>query len=438
MKRFIKTRIFKVLIAIIVTLAFLCAIAIYINPYRSTTSWNSMENTLPINEKLTVEEAHAELKYLITLIKDRHFSAVNSLPEKVLSQYNEETQNMPEHPTVLDVWQSGSRILKQLDDAHSAMYYYCDDKKLLNIDFKLSGGELICSSSSRKGQRLVKINDIEVKDLYKRFLSQFSYENIYYAEHNFPKYLRRSSGLNWLGVECYDKVQLTFSNNGAFESEYYSFEELKSDNIKPDFVRYIVDRDKSIGILTLDSCRYNDKYKNTLRDFFADVKSNAIKYIAVDLRKNGGGNSAVANEFIKYLPVDSYMDFGGKVRLKYWAVGEEVSSTKNNKYEDLLFNGDVYVITSKSTFSSATWFAVLLRDNNLCKVIGEPSGNRPSAYGDVLTFQLPYSKLSFSLTYKQFSRPAVEKHNEPALIPDYLIDQEKAIEELYRILSQYK
>lgn len=80
-------------------------------------------------------------------------------------------------------------------------------------------------------------------------------------------------------------------------------------------------------------------------------------------------------------------------------------------------------------------FTTLIRDNNLGKVIGEPSGNKPSAYGDLLLFQLPNSKLPLTLTYKYFSRPDISKDLEEAIMPDYPIKQEQAIEELYRIIN---
>lgn len=100
-------------------------------------------------------------------------------------------------------------------------------------------------------------------------------------------------------------------------------------------------------------------------------------------------------------------------------MGGGPSATKNDRYDDLMYNGSVYVLTGRGTFSSAMWFAVVLRDNNLCRVIGQPPGNRPSAYGDVLVFQMPNSKVVFTLTYKQFTRPDSSKDGEDELQPDY-------------------
>ncbi len=424
----------NIILLIIMVGLLIAAIVVYINPYKGTISRGEMEGSLPYDQQLTKSQAQSELEYMVKLIEDRHLSAKDALPINVETQYNEEIANLHANPTVLELWTAGSRILKQLEDAHSSIYYYGAEGSHINIEWKYRDNVLICNNGEHAGQRIESINGINIEDLYKRFLAQFSYENIYYAEYNFPNYLKRKHTLNWLGVASEDSIKITFSNNGVYQSEDYDFQEISSPKVKQDFVRYSIDKEKKVGTLTLDSCQFNDYYKETVKNFFTEVKEQDIKVIAVDLRKNGGGNSNVADEFVRYLPVDNYMNFGSKVRFKSWISIHDVSLSKNNKYDNLVFDGDVYVFTSNSTFSSATWFAVLLHDNDLAKIIGEPSGNKPSAYGDVLSFQMPYSKLSFTLTYKEFSRPDVAKDDEKALLPDYPIEQENALDELYRII----
>ncbi|WP_081943582.1 S41 family peptidase [Caloranaerobacter azorensis] len=70
------------------------------------------------------------------------------------------------------------------------------------------------------------------------------------------------------------------------------------------------------------------------------------------------------------------------------------------------------------TFSSGNWFAVIIKDNNIGKVIGEPTGNQPSSYGDILSFETPNSGFMFSVSYKKFIRPNTENDPEDCLHPD--------------------
>jgi hypothetical protein len=66
-------------------------------------------------------------------------------------------------------------------------------------------------------------------------------------------------------------------------------------------------------------------------------------------------------------------------------------------------------------------WALLVKDNELGMIIGEPTGNQPSCYGDVLHFQMPNTGFDFSVSYKKFLRP--EPANDPAdaLYPDVTV-----------------
>ena len=52
------------------------------------------------------------------------------------------------------------------------------------------------------------------------------------------------------------------------------------------------------------------------------------------------------------------------------------------------------------------------------KLLGEPTGNAPSSYGDILTFTLPASGLSYTLSFKRWRRPDGARDPAPTLLPD--------------------
>lgn len=425
------------MLMVVVVILILLGLYHYMNPHRNTVNWEDMNQSVPYTQRISKEQAVSDLEYMMDTIKDKHISSLKVLPKQVSKQYTIEVSNLSSRPTVLELWMASSRIMNKLGDAHSSVYYNTNSITGIDIDLKQDGNILLCTNGKRKGDRVLKIDGISVDSLYKRFLSQFSYENEFWAESQFPHYLKIKYGLNWLGIHTSDSVKIDFDHAGSIQSENYKFMNLASKNQNDTkFISYTIDKHKSIGILTINSCEFNSEYVETLKKFFTDVKTNNIKSIAVDLRRNGGGNSEVANEFIRYLPIDKYTNFGRKIRMKYWIFNSNVKSIPNKKYENLLYDGNVYVLTSKSTFSSATQFAVLLRDNNLCKIIGEPSGNKPSAYGDVLSFQMPNSKLAFTVTYKQFYRPDVSRDKDKVLVPDYYVNADKSMEKFYRLTDK--
>jgi len=154
--------------------------------------------------------------------------------------------------------------------------------------------------------------------------------------------------------------------------------------------------------------------------------------IIIDLRGNTGGNSMVVVEFLRYIDVRTY-SLGKKmlVRLSDDAQKQRgylgnsglfsvsLEKMKNRIFEQLKFNGSIYVLIDNATYSAGSDFATTLSDNELATTIGRPTGGRPTSYGDLLNFQLNHSKISYSISHKQFIRASKEKRYDDALYPDY-------------------
>lgn len=420
----------KFFVILICTLIIILGAYYYISPYRGTV--NKFTNSLPIDEKVNRDDAVQDINYMIKQIKDKHFSAVNGVPEKVQAQYETELNNLSYEPTTMEIWRACSRILNKLSDGHSTINYIGGDIAQLDVEFQKEETGLYCKLKDGTIKKVNKINNISTDDLYKTFLEQFSFDNSYYARANFESYLRKPITLSLLGINANKEVKLEFENES--ENLVLQFKEPEQkEAIKP--VSFEINEDKSLGIFTLNVCTLSEEYKNSLKEFFTEVKNKNIKNVAIDLRSNGGGNSEVIGEFIKYLDVDSYNDYVTKTRYMFKIIGNNSAVTKNNKYKDLTYSGKLYTLTSTRTFSSAMMFTVVLADNNLAEVIGEPAGNKPTSYGDILQFQLPNSKLMFTTTFKLFSRPDSLKDSEEAQIPDYKVESKDAINKLYELIN---
>ena len=166
------------------------------------------------------------------------------------------------------------------------------------------------------------------------------------------------------------------------------------------------------------------------------MKKQDIKNIAVDLRNNGGGSSMVLNEFVRYLNVEKIQNYSSNYRIRFFNLHSLFTTIEGKKESDLLFKGNVYVLTSPATFSSAMNFSVVLQDNNLAKVIGEPCGNKPTQYGEVVTFLLPNTKLYFDTTFAYFERPNKKLADAKYQVPDYPVDSKDAVSKLYEIIKK--
>ena len=133
-----------IIITVFIIVFLISAVAMYLNPYRGTIARNDMEYTISYDQKLGRDQALEDLKYMAERIKEHHVSAEDGLPEQVLRQYEQETAGLPGEPTVLDLWRAGSRILKQLEDAHSSVYYYTRDNWYIDIGLKYEIGRASC------------------------------------------------------------------------------------------------------------------------------------------------------------------------------------------------------------------------------------------------------------------------------------------------------
>jgi len=82
--------------------------------------------------------------------------------------------------------------------------------------------------------------------------------------------------------------------------------------------------------------------------------------------------------------------------------------------------------SNEITYSSATMMAVFVQDGDLGTVIGAPSSNAPSSYGDILYYKLPASGIEVSILYKRWLRPDTDA-DQRILMPDIVTEYNEDI-----------
>ncbi len=116
----------------------------------------------------------------------------------------------------------------------------------------------------------------------------------------------------------------------------------------------------------------NKPFTDFVKELFAVVDAQPTERFVVDLRRNGGGNSSVIKSLYDEL----------------------------KKRPRLIGKGKLLVLVSNTTFSSAFMNMLEMRDRMNAVLIGEPSGQKPNAYGEVRRFQLPHSKIEIQYSTK--------------------------------------
>lgn len=429
----------KIILPIFSALAIcLSLLGSYCNPY-----WNSMmcrycDDTQAYDTVVTYAQAKADVDYMMHYLNKCHPLFMSGTPDEVQQSYDAAIARLQsaDEITVNTLRREIQQILSVLGDGHTTAWGYWYEHYLKTVPKR-----------NAEGWHLVGINGRTLESIFDEKKSLFSFEVKSWGMEQLSSEVCVLSGLDFLGLDP-NGITYTWQNDeGERETdrytasdfitydEYLEYNKAYLEDEDEDFVSYRIDEEKSLALLTLTSCNYNEQYINCLKDMFTEVKAKGIRNVAVDIRGNGGGSSSVANEFIRYLDIDQYLDGTSKWRLGVFNISLGDGIVINEKYTDLTFDGNVFLLTDTSSFSSSMLFAQYVKDNRLGSIIGEPPGNTPNGYGDISTFSMPNSGLCFQVSTKQFFR--ADKDSKDILVmPDIECDGEKALDMLYETLDK--
>ena len=340
--------------------------------------------------------------------------------------------------TVNELARCVQRVFSTLHDAHTGSLpqysnplYYRELKNINDSEYGFHG-----------------VNGIPYKELLRQKSDLFSYEKEEWAIQDLADYTIRIDLLDFLELDPANGVTYMLINDDediierkatldeyVTAEEYYKYnnidQEAKAREPAKPFVYYEIDPEHSLAVLTLTSCNNNAQYKECLHRMFTEVKEKNIKNVAVDVRSNGGGSSLVINNFFRYLDIDSFYESSWDVRYGPFVAKHTRPLSKNHRIKELLFHGNLFVLTNERSFSSAMMFPLYVQDNGLGKIIGETPANDPSGYGDVVRNYLPHSHIKIFVSKTDFTRVNPDSPDR-YVEPDYPCKSSQVMEELYR------
>lgn len=404
----------------------------YCNPYWNSVSFKNNDfQTYEYDHMLTNDEAEKDLDYAMESLKKIHPKFKDGVPQDIQERY-EKVKNKVETDSRIDIRTLNElieSIFSKVNDGHTVVTAVYDDYHYLKDADK----------HKQDGDKLVEVNGMKIDDLFSRNKMLYSYFDESWGKRSMRNDLVTLEGLRYLRIPVDSDISYTYEDkNDRRDTKVYHSSDFavkdKSKNKDKPFVYYDIDKEHSLAVLTLDKCTYNDQYKNCVKEMFTKVKEMGIKNVAVDLRNNDGGSSLVADEFIRYLNVDNYSQGTSEMRLGCFTVPFDNSSVKNKKYNDLLFRGNVYALTSVGTFSSGMDIAQYIKDNHLGKTVGQAPGNNPNGYGEVAEFMLPNSKMYMQISTTKFNR-ADKLTKDKLIMPDVECDSSDALKVLYEKLK---
>lgn len=208
--------------------------------------------------------------------------------------------------------------------------------------------------------------------------------------------------------------------------------------------------DESLAVIECKSYSGNmDRIREKLDSFFTIIKQKNIQHVALDLRRNGGGNSMIGTLFLSYitqkplvsvnsksfreskrlhaLPADSWLKKQFDNALKSWTRNGEFLTSyfeSDNPLQltkpELFFNGQFYLLTSARTYSSAHMTAMQVKCSKLGVIIGQLTGEQIDLTGEILNSKLPHTNIFVYIPTAMFTSSCKWKEK-MGVQPDHVV-----------------
>ncbi|HYM59880.1 MAG TPA: hypothetical protein VEZ11_03190 [Thermoanaerobaculia bacterium] len=346
-------------------------------------------------QRATPEQWRSDIDYVATELPKSH---PNPFAHTTLAAFQEQLDALKQDvPQLTD---AGIAIRLQqavatMDDAHtevdtriSPTTYYP-----LRVDFFSDGFYVTRTLAEAKpacGAKLVAIDGIGMDEVLARMATVISHENEPWLLARAPVAIARAEVLEALGITLLsDRAMFTFENGGMrFDLELHPvglqdanaiFSPPASTDGWPLYVQsprqwYSWDAARGLMYVKYNACRedFGRPFATFAKEILAIADHNLVTNFVVDVRNNSGGNSSVAQPLID----------GIRQRTQ--------------------LRGRTWVIIGRETFSSGLLNALDL-SNTGCKVVGESTGGKPNAYGEVVSFKLPNSGITVFHSTRYFN-----------------------------------
>jgi len=359
-----------------------------------------------------------------------------------------------------------SPFIARFDDGHTFLStfdieevesYWKSGGKMFPLQVSIIDGKLYCAGNAfgkgsiEAGDEIITINGTPSAILVKKLSSFWSAD----GRENAIATAQRLFGFGlWLNYGWGSSTEVTFLRGkqkvkeviegitkDPFLSLQYGSGPIRRLQLLPEH---------SLAVVEIRSYGNVEKSKAFIDSVFGIIKMHNIQHVALDLRKNGGGNSYIGDYFISYISRKPYRTISSKT----WRVGPMLQSlpaehwmTNSLNYarnnwslkEDYLQSpvleaqqptsvndtslystARFYLLTSARTYSSAHMTAMAVKCGKLGTIIGQPTGERLDFTGEILEKILPNTKVVAvipSATYKA----GCESSKGIGVIPDYYV-----------------
>ena len=198
---------------------------------------------------------------------------------------------------------------------------------------------------------------------------------------------------------------------------------------------------KKAALMNIPSFRSANDMAKVCQTMVADLNRKRIENLIIDVRDNGGGTSMAVDTLLTYIANKPFMQYE-KVWAKITPTTQTMTRRPYNKGcffgvneekiqpiadETKRFKGKVWVLMNHHTFSAAASFVWTIKAFKIGTLVGEEAGGMNVAYGDVVSYALPHSKLHLGISFKRFWLYGADETNIHGALPDILAESDNAL-----------
>ena len=389
-----------------------------------------------------------DLEFLETTIRQVHPEPFHAVGVDTFVRSFVQARRSVEEPKPIEAFYYLTLSLAALlEDSHTTLLFEHESNELPLRFWWSQDGLVVAGATARidvePGWLVRELGGQTPEEILSKADAVFPTENEHNLKNRTARQLHSGSFLHQIGAVVDGHVELTFCRNDECLVTAVPLSVPVTVNslvpLRPAWGWRIVD-EEDIGVFFLDSADQKEGYSAELQRFFRAVVEHGIEHVVLDLRWNVGGTVDVIPEFLRFFPEQRIEGYAGEIRYSQQAAQqrgyEETTGVERVSHLTRLFGGytmnlpprpldtpsyegQLYLLTSPMTAGTAHWFAVVIQDNDLGIVAGEPTGQRPTGYGDSLEFTLPNSGLLLTVAHKRYVRPHPNRDPSDSLYPDW-------------------
>ena len=387
----------------------------------------------------------------------------------MLGAVNNAQESLPDSVSLIELYRIAAPIVSLIGDGHTSMEFPYDDfftdelKRIPLFVNILPDRSIICTSSLdsiiKRGDAILSINGIDADSIIKNMMPFVSGERPHY------RLSRINTSFQALFNMLYpsDNYEIKYQSKESDEILYVTFPSITMEEIekrcpttrnreKHEIYSYTVDSINNFAIMDFRNFYDVERMKNFADSMFRELSERNITNLIIDIRKNGGGNSRVGDVLLRYISPEPYVQMDkALIRIspltsklmgnqttpmfRFWKA-DSTDFIKPLSLEEGHYNGNVYLLTSNQTFSSAGSFAWAFKECAMGKVIGEETGGMNVSYGDILAYSLPVSQLTTYIPFKRFWQLRADENDIHGTLPDIFVPSSEALDKAIEIIKQ--